>query len=143
MSWILALLFLAGAGVLWRVYYGVRQMKQRTVKDWDEQLVDRLRKAGSDPFAPHDVDFFMAMPSQEAGRVVAAVLEGEGYTIDLHLAPDNPSDQPFSLHATKAMRLSVPGMKELTVRFKALAAEHGGHYDGWSAAVVPKGSARP
>ena len=43
MSWILALLFLAGAGVLWRVYYGVRQMKQQTVKDWDEQLVDRLR----------------------------------------------------------------------------------------------------
>jgi hypothetical protein len=34
-------------------------------------------------------------------------------------------------------------MQELTVRFKALAAEHGGYYDGWSAAVVPKGSVRP
>lgn len=143
MSWIFALLGLAGVGVLWRVYYGVRQMKLKTVKDWDEQLIDRLRKSGSDPFQPHDVDFFMAMPSQEAGQAVAAILQGEGYTIDLHPAPDNPSDQPFSLHATKAMRLSVPGMKELTVRFKTMATEHGGHYDGWSAAVVPKGSARP
>jgi hypothetical protein len=37
------------------------------------------------------------------------------------------------------MRLSVPGMKELTVRFRELAKAHGGHYDGWSAAVVPQG----
>ena len=142
MSWILGLLFLAGAGILWRVYYGIRQMKLQTVKDWDERLIDRLRKSGSDPFQPHDVDFFMAMPSEQAGQAVAAVLVTEGYHVDVHPAPDNPGDHPFSLHAIKSMRLSVPGMKELTVRFQALAKEHGGHYDGWSAAVVPKGSER-
>jgi hypothetical protein len=62
--------------------------------------------------------------------------------VDVHAAPDNPADHPFSLHATKSLRLSVPGMKELTIRFKELAMAHGGHYDGWSAAVVPQGRPR-
>jgi hypothetical protein len=84
------------------------------------------------------VDFFMAMPTQAAGDAVAAVLEAEGYGVDVHAAPDNPADHPFSLHATKSMRLSVPGMHELTRRFQELAKTNGGHYDGWSAAVVPK-----
>jgi hypothetical protein len=138
MSWIYSLLFLAGAGVLWRIYYGIRQMKLKKEKDWDERLIDRLRKSGSDPFQPHDVDFFMAMPSEEAGRAIAAVLEPEGFRVDIHPAPDNPGDHPFSLHAMKPMRLSVPAMKELTKRFQLMAKEQGGHYDGWSAAVVPK-----
>ena len=81
----------------------------------------------------------MAMPSQDAGLAVATILEAEGYRVDVKAAPDNPGDQPFSLHATKAMRLSVPGMRELTARFRTLAKAHGGHYDGWSAEVVPHG----
>ena len=140
MSWILTLLFVAGAVLLGRIYYGLRKMKERTEKDWDARLIERLRAAGTDPFQPHEVDFFMAMPSQEAGRAVATILEAEGYRVDVKPAPDNPGDHPFSLHFTKAIRLSVPGMRELTARFRAIAKEHGGHYDGWSAEVVPMGT---
>jgi hypothetical protein len=142
MNWVLALLFLVGAGLLWRIYSDVRKAKEKTVKDWDASLIERLRKSGSDPFQPHEVDFFMAMPSEAAGQAVAAILEAEGYRVDLHAAPDNPADHPFSLHATKALRLSVPGMRELTAQFKEVATAHGGHYDGWSAAVVPHGTPR-
>jgi regulator of ribonuclease activity B len=142
MNWFLSLLFLVGAGILWRIYSDVRKAKEKRVKDWDESLIERLRKSGSDPFQPHDVDFFMAMPSEAAGQAVAAILQGEGYKVDVHAAPDNPADTPFSLHATKSLRLSVPGMQELTVHFKELAKTHGGHYDGWSAAVVPQGPLR-
>jgi hypothetical protein len=142
MNWVLALLFLVGAGLLWRIYSDVRKAKEKTVKDWDASLIERLRKSGSDPFQPHEVDFFMAMPSEAAGQAVAAILEAEGYRVDLHAAPDNPADHPFSLHATKALRLSVPGMRELTAHFKEVATAHGGHYDGWSAAVVPHGTPR-
>ncbi len=142
MNWFLSLLFLVGAGILWRIYSDVRKAKEKRVKDWDESLIERLRKSGSDPFQPHDVDFFMAMPSEAAGQSVAAILQAEGYQVDVHAAPDNPDDTPFSLHATKSLRLSVPGMQELTVHFKELAKAHGGHYDGWSAAVVPQGPLR-
>jgi Regulator of ribonuclease activity B len=140
MNWALTLLFVAGVLLLGRIYYGLRKMKEKSVKDWDERLIERLRKSGSDPFQPHEVDFFMAMPSQAAGHAVAAILEAEGYRVDVHAAPDNPAEHPFSLHATKSMRLSVPGMHDLTKRFRDLAKTNGGHYDGWSAAVVPKTS---
>jgi hypothetical protein len=139
MNWLFALLFVAAAVALGRIFYALRKMKEKTEKDWDARLIERLRAAGSDPFQPHEVDFFMGMPSEAAGHAVQAVLEAEGYRVDVKPAPDNPNDTPFSLHATKSMRLSVPGMRELTARFKELAGSHGGHYDGWSAAVVPKG----
>jgi len=127
----------AGAVAVGRIYYGIRKGKEKTEKDWDERLIERLRKSGSDPFQPHEVDFFMALPSEAAGRAVAALLESEGYRVDVKPAPDNPVDHPFSLHATKSLRLSVPGMRELTAHFQGLARTHGGYYDGWSAAVVP------
>jgi hypothetical protein len=136
MSWLLTLLVVAGAVALGRIYYNLRKMKEKTEKDWDARLIERLRASGSDPFQPHEVDFFMAMPSAAAGHAVGAILESEGYRVDVKAAPDNPVDHPFSLHATKSLRLSVPGMRELTVRFQELAKTHGGHYDGWSAAVV-------
>jgi hypothetical protein len=137
MSWMLTLLFVAGVVLLGRIYYGLRKMKEKSVKDWDTRLIERLRAAGTDPFQPHEVDFFMAVPSEATGRTIAAILESEGYKVDVKPAPDNPDDHPFSLHFTKSMRLSVPAMKELTARFQGLAKEHGGYYDGWSAAVVP------
>jgi hypothetical protein len=139
MNWLFALLFVAAAVALGRIVFALRKMKEKTEKDWDARLIERLRAAGSDPFQPHEVDFFFAMPSEAAGQAVRAILEAEGYRVDVKAAPDNPADHPFSLHATKPMRLSVPGMRELTARFKELAASQGGHYDGWSAAVVPKG----
>jgi len=143
MSWLLTLLVIAGAAALARIYYGLRKMKEKTEKDWDARVIERLRASGSDPFQPHHVDFFMAMPSTEAASAVQAILEAEGYGVDVQPAPDNPYEHPFSLHATKSLRLSVPGMRELTARFTALAKAHGGHYDGWSAAVVPRAEGGP
>ena len=138
MSWLMTLLFVGGAVALGRIYVNIRKMNERQVKDWDEIQIDRLRKAGSDPFSPHEVDFFMAMPSQEAGMGVKAKLEADGYRVDLKPAPDNPVTQPFSLHATKALRLSVPGMRELSAQLKEIAKASGGTYDGWSAAAVQR-----
>jgi hypothetical protein len=137
MNWLLTLLVVAGAVAIGRIYYGIRKGKEKVEKDWDASLIERLRKSGSDPFQPHEVDFFMALPSEAAGHAVAAILEAEGYRVDVKPAPDNPVAHPFSLHAIKSLRLSVPGMRDLTAHFQKLARAHGGHYDGWSAAVVP------
>jgi len=43
------------------------------------------------------------------------------------------TDLPFSLHASKSMRLIVPDMQALSTRLDALAGEFGGRYDGWTA----------
>jgi hypothetical protein len=43
------------------------------------------------------------------------------------------TDLPYSLHATKSMRLIVPEMQDLSQKLTTLAAEFGGRYDGWTA----------
>ncbi len=111
MTWIYTLLFVAAAVILGRIFYSIRKVKESSEKDWDARLIERLRKSGSDPFQPHEVDFCMAMPSEAAGRTVAALLEAEGYRVDVKPAPDNPADHPFSLHASKSMRLSKQAIR--------------------------------
>lgn len=135
MEWLLILVIAAGLGVLFRIYTKVRNLRRTGQDDWDSRTINRLRKQGSDPFAPHDVDFFFALPDDNATRAVNAQLESEGYSVDVKAVPDNP-DLRFSLHARKSMRLSVPEMRELSRRFTELALAHGGRYDGWAADVV-------
>ena len=38
----------------------------------------------------------------------------------------------WSLHASKRLRVSVSEMQAYTQRFQQLAAQFGGHYDGWT-----------
>ena len=37
----------------------------------------------------------------------------------------------YSLHARKHLRVSVTEMQDYSQRFRALAEQYGGHYDGW------------
>jgi hypothetical protein len=135
MSWLLIILIVAGFGILARIYFKVRNLRSGAQEDWDSRIIDRLRKAGSDPFKPHDVDFFFGLPSQDAAQVVNAQLEQEGFAVDLKAVPEN-TDFPYSLHARKTMRLAVPDMRELSRHFTELVHQHGGRYDGWTADVV-------
>lgn len=107
---------------------------KRKVIDWDTHFIRGLRQAGVDTFVEHVVDFFFTMPTREAAEQLGEVLKAEGYEVDVLEAREISGR--FSLHASRRMRLIVPEMQALTVRFNALAAEHGGDYDHW--AVVTK-----
>jgi hypothetical protein len=135
MDWLLILVIGAGAAVVARIFVKVRKLRNAERDDWDSRAIDRLRKQGSDPFKPHEVDFFFALPDENATRVVNAHLESEGYAIDVKAVPEN-TDFPYSLHARKSMRLSVPEMRMLSRRFTELADANAGRYDGWAADVV-------
>ena len=63
------------------------------------------------------------------------MLEPEGYAIDHR--PEAETGR-FSLHATFTMRLVVDPMKALTLRFRALAEQQGGRYDGWAVSGGPR-----
>jgi 2-(1,2-epoxy-1,2-dihydrophenyl)acetyl-CoA isomerase len=135
MNWVMLLFIVAGAVVVARIFFKLRDLRNQKPDDWDARAVDRLRKQGSDPFKAHEVDFFFALPDENACRAVNVQLEREGYAVDIKAAPETP-DLAFSLHARKEMRLSVPDMQALSRRFKELATTHGGRYDGWAANVV-------
>jgi len=137
MNWLLMLLIVAAVAVLVRIYFSVRKLRNAADPDWDAKQIESLRAQGSDPFQPHAVDFFFALPNESACQALRSQLETDGFETDTKVMHDS-ADHPFSLHACKSLRLSVPGMKELSNRFATLARTHGGRYDGWAAAVVPQ-----
>jgi hypothetical protein len=131
MQWLLlALVVLAGAAVIFRFYSTMKKGREVHGADWDTKLISELRKRGQDPFEPHDVNFFFALPNEPACTAINAELEKDGFHVDVKAVPEN-KEFPFSLHATRNMRIHAPDMKALSKRFNELAKAHNGRYDGW------------
>src|SRR5262245_29879604 len=137
MDWFVIFVIAAGAVAAGRIYVSVRKLRQEKEDSWDARAIERLRAQGSDPFKPHEVDFFFGLPSEEACQKVRETLEAEGFAVDLKPVKDNAT-HPFSLHATKHIRLSASDMSETSRRFSRLAEAHDGRYDGWNAGVVTR-----
>jgi hypothetical protein len=130
MSWLLIFVLIAGAAVIYRIYTSIRKGREVHDTGWDDKLVAQLRKRGQDPFQPHEVDFFFALPDEAACTNVNRQLESEGFRVDVKAVADN-AEFPYSLHATKNMRVHAPDIKELSRRFAELALANKGRYDGW------------
>jgi hypothetical protein len=137
LKWMYAFAIVGALIAGYRIYQNLQKLRQRQNDSWDERLIDQLRKRGSDPFKPHDVDFFLAFPAKEAAERLGARLRTEGFDADVHES-DESGELRFSLHAHKSMKLTVPDMKELSRRLTDMAKEMGGRYDGWSAKQVPR-----
>jgi len=114
-----------------RVYFKLRAASRARVAGWDAQLIERLRARGYVPFNDYPVDFFLALPDQSSCQGVRTRLEPE-FSVDVKPMQDE-AELPFSLHATKSMRLILPDVQALSARMTALAAEFHGRYDGWAA----------
>jgi histidinol-phosphate/aromatic aminotransferase/cobyric acid decarboxylase-like protein len=141
-NWMYLFAVIGGGIAVWRIWQNLNQLRTRKNDSWDERLIDQLRKHGSDPFKPHDVDFFLAFPTREAAEALAARLTTEGFKTDVVDSPEN-GDLRFSLHAHKSMLLVVPDMKELSRRLTDAAKEKEGRYDGWSAKPVARTDVNP
>jgi Regulator of ribonuclease activity B len=129
-SWFL--LLLGAALILWRLFVIIRRIRSaQDADDWDTKLVRQLRARGMDPFQEHPVDFFMGLPDEQACTAVNRELEKEGFRVDVKAVPES-GDFPFSLHASKAIRVNVEEMREHSRRFATLAVANRGRYDGWS-----------
>jgi regulator of RNase E activity RraB len=138
-EWLYAFAIIGGLIAAWRIYQNLQKLRRHKNDSWDARLIDQLRKAGSDPFKPHDVDFFLAFPDNEAAEQVAAWMRGEGFDADVTDTPEN-GDLRYSLHAHKSMQLTVPDMQALSRRLTEAATQKSGRYDGWSAKQVPRES---
>lgn len=127
------LLFLGGAIAVGRIWVSIKRARDRPAYSWDAKLIEKLRLDGSDPFQPHDVVFFFGLPSEGAAQRVVERLVRDGYTAEYQHVADQ-TDLPYSVHAQRSMRLSVPDMQAVSHQFNQLAAELHGRYDGWAAA---------
>jgi len=136
-TWMYVFAILGGLIAAYRIWQNLKKLQQQKNDSWDARLIDQLRKRGSDPFKPHDVDFFLAFPTQDAAERLANRLRNEGFDADVVDEPESGVLR-YSLHAHKSMQLTVPDMQDLSRRLTDQATELGGRYDGWSAKEVPR-----
>lgn len=131
MHWIYAIFLVAVAGLAAvRIFGAVRKSASRAHDDWDAQLVKNLRAAGGNSFTPYEVDFFFNLPDEAACASLRSTLEPEGFATDMRVMTGEAASG-FSLHARRHLRVSVTEMQTYSQRFRALAEQYGGHYDGW------------
>ena len=135
-NWMFAFAIIGGVIAGWRIWQNLNKLRQRKNDSWDARVIDQLRKRGSDPFKPHDLDFFLAFPTREAADAVAAQMTTEGFKTDVIDTPES-GELRYSLHAQKSLHLTVPDMQDLSRRLTDMAIAKGGRYDGWSAKQVP------
>jgi regulator of ribonuclease activity B len=132
MSWIVIAFVAAAAIIVARIYFKIRGIRKSKQESWDERMIEQLRSKGYAPFNEYRVDFFLALPDEAACQAVRSRLETDGFSVDSKPMTEK-TDLPFSLHASRTMRLIVPDMQEWTQRLTTLAGEFGGRYDGWAA----------
>lgn len=131
MQWVYVVLVLIALLAVVRVVLTLRKARaQSTHDDWDERLVKNLRSAGGNSFTPYEVDFFFSVPDEAAAASLRAGLETDGFAIDSRIMSGEGASG-YSLHARKHLRVSVSEMQGLSKRFRLLAQQHNGHYDGW------------
>jgi Regulator of ribonuclease activity B len=132
MTWVIVTFVIAAAIIIARIYFKLRKIQGTKQESWDAKIIEQLRSKGYAPFNEYKVDFFLALPDEAACQGVRSRLEGDGFSVDVKPMAEK-TDLPFSLHASKTMRLIVPDMQDLSQRMTALAEEFGGRYDGWTA----------
>jgi hypothetical protein len=130
LHWTYLILIAAALLAAARIISGVMRSRTRVHDDWDARLVQNLRAAGGNSFTPYEVDFFFNLPDEAACASVRGTLEPEGFAVDVR-AMGGEGASGLSLHAHKLIRVSVTEMQAYSTRFRALAEQHGGHYDGW------------
>jgi len=128
--WVVALLILAALVAVARVYQVIKRARDQRANDWDARLVQDLRAAGANAFTPYEVDFFFSLPDEAACNSLGKTLEPEGFAINARAMGSETGG--YSLNARKHLRVSVSEMQDYSKRFRLLAEQFGGQYDGWT-----------
>lgn len=96
--------------------------------DADVRVLERLRELGCDSSRPRGTRHFIYAPAREQAEAIACVLEREGWETWVQEAED------VALVTASCLRvLTEPLVRETRAHLTALAAQHGGQYDGWEA----------
>ena len=99
----------------------------------DERMLFHLKNQGSDLSKPHEIEFFLYLPSQFAAEEVALHIRGCGFAVEVK----EPSDgMGWLCFATKTMIPKLSDLHEIRRDFNSLTASWGGDYDGWGTPVV-------
>ena len=96
--------------------------------DDDGDALRRLKGLGADLSKPMEIDFNIAVPNLEAGKIVADAASAIGFSVSLY---QDAEDHSWTCDCTRNM---VPDYFELLDVLQSLndiSQPHGGYCDGW------------
>ena len=96
--------------------------------DSDGDALRRLIGLGYDLSRPMSIDFFIAVPSEQAGLAVAEAAEKQGYRTSVEF---DDEDQAWTCYCTCEMVPSYLGLIVVQSDLEQLSGPHGGYPDGW------------
>ena len=100
--------------------------------DPDSSVLTQLEKAGSDLSKPHDIEFFLYLPTEAAAESAASRVSEHGFVA----AVSPPLEgAPWLCLVTKTMIPTVSELQRIRRDFDDLANSLGGNYDGWGTSV--------
>ena len=98
----------------------------------DNQALDQLRFVGSNLAKPHQIEFYLYVPSEADARAAEASLRTMGYGVTVS-AGANESN--WLCLASKTTVPTIQALTDARVVFKRLALTYRGAYDGWRATI--------
>jgi hypothetical protein len=93
----------------------------------DERVLEHLATLGCDPAAPLESTHYVYLPRRGGADAVAEVLHREGWLTRVECGIDDS----WLVVAGRVCALSSAHVRVTRSALEALAAEHGGQYDGW------------
>jgi hypothetical protein len=99
------------------------------------QVLKELREVESDVSKPHKFDFYLYVPTEEAARAAKKKLVGD-FDVQIQEAALGPGW--LCLSRATLIPESAP-LEKIGIRFKELAVEFAGEFDGWEAETVLEG----
>jgi len=108
-----------------------------SVEDGDRMIVEQLRGLGANLSLPREVLHYLYLPSEPAAAAASEELRKAGFTTKTSPAAGPSGPNPWLVLATTEEVVSVESARVARETFTALAATHGGEYDGWEAGASP------
>lgn len=99
----------------------------------DGQVVEQLAKAGSDLSKPHNIEFFLYFPTQEAARAAASDINDPSFSA---VVRQEANGKEWLLQLNRPMLPIEADLVALRSKLDSVAGKHGGVYDGWGSPVV-------
>jgi hypothetical protein len=103
-------------------------MKSQYPDDADGEALRRVASMGCDMTEPMEIDFFVAVPDQEAGQRVAELATGHGYRTKLVY---DEEDDAWDCYCTKLMVPTYEAVCGAQLELDALSRPVNGYMDGW------------
>jgi regulator of RNase E activity RraB len=100
--------------------------------DLDQEILDHLRDRGADLTKPHEVEFYIYFPTQEAAQAASHEITQKGFRVQL-LA--DPSGKRWLCLSLKEFVPDLETIQAYKKKFDDLAKPHGGHCDSWGTQV--------